>query len=122
MPMRVKKLPLTATRKVQIRNKRNCRRGKLRLQRVQAVAENQRKGHNEQPDDFTRTKRVFAENLEHIGKQRDAGAEKDEAYEIERRGLFLAIVGQMEIDHQQPCYADGNVYEENVSPIEIAKD
>ena len=94
----------------------------MRLQRVQAVAENQRKGHNEQPDDFARTKRVFAENLEHIGKQRDAGAERDEAHEIERWGLFLAIVGQMEIDHQQPGYADGNVYEENVSPIEIAKD
>jgi hypothetical protein len=28
----------------------------------------------------------------------------------------------MEIDHQQPGYADGNVYEENVSPIEIAKE
>ena len=74
--------------------------GKLRLQRVQAVAEHQRKGHDEQPDDFARRKRVFAENLEHIGKQRDAGAEKDEAHEIERWRLLLPIVGQMEIDHQ----------------------
>jgi hypothetical protein len=65
---------------------------------------------------------VFAEDFEHIGQQRDAGAEEDEADGVERMGLLFAVVGQMQVDHDQADEADGNVEEEDDAPVEVADD
>jgi hypothetical protein len=37
---------------------------------------------------------MVAEHLQHVGQQRDARAEQDEADDVERVALVLAIVGQ----------------------------
>ena len=46
-------------------------------------------------------KRVLAEDFEHIGEQRDAGAEEDQADDVERMRLVFAVVGQVQIDQDQ---------------------
>ena len=65
---------------------------------------------------------MFAEDLQHVGQQCDAGAEQDEADDIERPGALLAIVRQMQIDHQQTDQADRDVHEEDDSPVQVADD
>ena len=42
---------------------------------------------------------VLAEHPEHIGQERDAGAEQDQANDVERVRIFLAVVGQI-LPHQ----------------------
>src|ERR1700685_1597851 len=64
---------------------------------------------------------MFSEHLEHVGKQGDARAEEDEPNCVEGMCL-LAIVGQMEIDHNQPDQADRDVEEKDDAPVEIADD
>ncbi len=86
MPRRVKKLPLTAARKVRMRNRLRRSSGNAVLRRVQSIAGQQRDGNRQQAQDFARAQRVFAEYFQHIGQQRDAGAEQDEADDIERIG------------------------------------
>ena len=52
---------------------------KLDLRRVQPVACQQRDGNRQQSQDFGNAQRMFAENLQHIRQQRDAGAKQNEA-------------------------------------------
>ena len=65
---------------------------------------------------------MFAEDFEHIGEQRDAGAEEDEADDIEGMACLFAVVGQMEIDHDEADEADGDIEEEDDAPVEVADD
>ena len=64
---------------------------------MQSIARQQRDGNRQQPQDFAHAQRMFAEHLQHIRQQRDAGAEQDEADNIERI-RFFAVVRQMQID------------------------
>src|ERR1035441_3188360 len=64
---------------------------------------------------------MFTEYLQYIRQQRDAGAKEDEAYGIERIGLF-AVVRQMQIDHAQTDEADRKVHEKDDSPMKISDD
>ena len=46
----------------------------------------QQEGNGQQSQYFASAQGVFAEHLQHIRKQRDAGAEEDESDEVERSG------------------------------------
>ncbi len=64
---------------------------------------------------------MFAEDLQHIGQQRDAGAKENEADEIERI-RFFAVIGQMQIDQDQAGEADGKIHEEDDPPVKVSDD
>ena len=64
---------------------------------------------------------VLAEDFKHIGEQRDAGAEEDEADGVEGMGLF-AVVGQVEVDQDEAEEADGDVEEEDDAPVQVVDD
>ena len=68
---------------------------------MQPVADKKGRGDRKQAEDFASAQGMFAEDFEDIGEQGDAGAEEDEAEQVERRCVLLAIVGQMEIDQDQ---------------------
>ena len=77
----------------------------------------------EQADEFgVVLEGVLAEDFEDVGKQRDSGAEEDEADDVERIGALFAIVGQVAIDEVETDEADRNVDEKNEAPVEIADD
>ena len=69
-----------------------------------------------------RAQGVLAKDFQHIGKQRDAGAEKNQANDIKRIGVLFAIVGQMAVDQVQADQADRDVHEEDQSPVKIRDD
>ena len=99
MPRRVTKLPLTAARKVRMRNRLESQQRILRSSwRAARSPPAARATIASRPSDFARAQRVLAEHFQHIGKQRDAGAEQDQADDVERIGVLFAIVGQMPID------------------------
>ncbi len=94
MPRRVTKLPTDGGAERAEAEEREAQQRVKRLRGVQAVAGEQRERDEEQADDFAGAQRVLAENFEHVGEQRDAGAEEDEADDVERIGVLFAIVGQ----------------------------
>src|ERR1017187_1653517 len=65
---------------------------------------------------------MFAEDLQYIRQQSDAGAEENESDDIKRVGLLFAVVGQMQMDEDQACEADGDIEEEDEAPVQIADD
>ena len=65
---------------------------------VQPIACEERQGDGQEAQDFARTERVFTEDFQHVGEQRDAGAEQNQADCIERVGFF-AVVGEMAVHH-----------------------
>src|ERR1700722_3884007 len=89
---------------------------------MKQVAANQRQGNRQQAQDFAGTQRMFAENFQHVRQQGDSGTKQKEPGNIERVGLFLAVVGQMQIHHKQTDDPYWNVHEENKSPVQIADD
>src|ERR1700676_1854117 len=89
---------------------------------MQQVAANQRQGNRQQSQNFACTQRMFAENLQHVRQQRDSGTKQNEPDNIERLGIFLAVVGQMQIHHQQTDEPYRNVHEKNKSPVQVAND
>ena len=95
--------------------------GKRGLRRMQSIARQQQDGNRQQPQNFAHAQRMFAEYLQHIRQQRDAGAKEDEADNIEGIGLF-AVVRQMQIDHEQTDEADRKVHEKDDSPVKISDD
>ena len=99
MPRRVKKLPLTAARKVRMRNRLSASKGNGVFAACKSIACQQQDGNRQQPQDLAHAQRMFAEYLQHIGQQRDAGAEEDEAHEIERIRTFR----DSPADADRPC-------------------
>ena len=76
---------------------------KRRVAALQAVASEQRERRApSRPSISRRAQSVLAEHFEHVRQQRDAGAEQDQADDVERMRLGLAIVGQMAINEIQP--------------------
>ena len=65
---------------------------------------------------------MFAEDLQNIGKQRDARAEEDEANMIEGMGVLFAKVRKMKIDENQPNHANRDIEEEDDTPVKVAND
>ncbi len=90
--------------------------------RVQPIANEQGKRKNKHAGDLAAAERMFAEHFEHIGQERNTGAEEDEADDVERMSLFFAVVGQMQIDHDQADEANGNIEKENDAPMEVTDD
>ncbi len=66
MPRRVKKLPLTAARKVRMPKQAQSQQRKRDLRRMQSVARQQRNGDRQQPHNLAHAQRMFAEYLQHI--------------------------------------------------------
>src|SRR5579863_1430072 len=64
---------------------------------------------------------MFAEYLQHVRKQRDAGAKEDEADYIERIG-FLAVIRQMPVDHVKTGEANRQIHEKDDAPVQIPDD
>ncbi len=60
---------------------------------VKRVGQEQDDGKREEAQDGARLQGVFAEYFQHVGKQRNARAEKKQADDIERVGVLFAIVG-----------------------------
>ena len=89
---------------------------------VQGISREQRQGHSQQPSDFARAQGMFSEYLQHIGEQRDARAEEDEADKIERMGVLFAKVRQMKKDDNQPDHANRDIQEEDDTPVKVADD
>ena len=87
---------------------------------MQAVTGQERKGDGQQAQDFQAAQGVFAEHFEHVRKERDAGAEENEADDVERAGVFFAVVREMPIDQVQAQKANGEIDEEDDAPVKIA--
>src|SRR5580704_10783307 len=87
---------------------------------MQQVPPDKGQGDYQQPQNLSRTQRVLTKNLKRIRQQRDAGAKENESDNIERDGLFFAIVGHMQIDHQQAQEPNRNIHEENESPMQVS--
>ena len=112
MPSRVKKLPLTAAPKVRMRNRSQIQQRKCNPRRVQSIAEDERERNRQQPDNFSKRQRVLAEYLQHIRQQRHAGTEQNEPDNVERLGIFFAIIRQMQIDQNEAGDADWKIHKE----------
>ena len=82
---------------------------------MESVGSEKRDGDREKPENFGRAQRMLAKDFQHIGEQRDPGAEKNQADDIKRIGVLFAIVGQMAVDEIQANEADRNVHEERSS-------
>jgi len=65
---------------------------------------------------------MLAEYLQHIRQQPDPGPEEDEANDIERRGLLFAVIGQMQVYHQQAGNPNRDVHEKDESPVKVSDD
>lgn len=65
---------------------------------------------------------MLAEDFEHVREQRDSGAEENEADEVERMGVWLAEVGKVDVDEDEASDADGDVEEEDISPVKVVND
>ena len=65
---------------------------------------------------------MLAENLQHVREQRDAGAEQDQADDIETMHAALAKIGQVKIDQHQAGEANGKVDEKDDAPREVSDD
>ena len=123
MPMRVKKLPPTAARKVRMRNRAELQQREAPCGRAQPVAEQQRdREHQAAPSICAAAQTVLAEDLEHVGQQRDAGAEQHQPDDIERWRLLVAVVGQMAVHEVEAEQPDRHVEEEDDAPVQVADD
>ena len=59
---------------------------------VEPVAGEQGEREGGEGSDFEAAEGVLAEDFQDVGEERDAGAEEDEAYDVEGMGVF-AVVG-----------------------------
>src|SRR5271168_431909 len=89
---------------------------------MQSVACEQGERKCQASQDFRRGQRVLSKDFEDVGKQRHAGAEKNQPDYVERIGALLAVVRQVEIDQDQADKSDGNIDEENEPPVQVTDD
>ena len=65
---------------------------------------------------------MLPEYLQNIGEECNAGAEQDQTENIERMGVLLPIIRQVQIHQNETGNADGQVYEENHPPMQVSHD
>ena len=75
--------------------------GKRRPRRAKSIAGQQQGGNRQHAQHFAPAQRVLAEHLQYIRQQSDAGTEQQQSGDIQRMRMLLAIVRQVEIDHEQ---------------------
>ena len=123
MPSRVKKLPLTAALNVRMRNRLNCSNGNAIRRRMQPIAGDQRQRNRQAAPEFRRVLSVCSPN---ISSTYDSSAmpEPNRMSPTISSGLgsLFAIIGQMQIDHQQTDEADRNIHEKDESPMKVSDD
>ena len=90
--------------------------------RMQAVGGEQRSRDRQQSHHFAPAQGVLAEHFEHIGEQRDSGAEDDEPDQIQPIISGGAVVRKVPVHQYQADQADRDVDEENDAPVKIADD
>ena len=56
-----------------------------------SIAQEQHDGKRQETQNFTAAQRVLAEDFQDVGEQGDAGAEKNQADDIERIGAFAIV-------------------------------
>ena len=64
---------------------------------------------------------MFAKHLQHVGKQCDAGSEKNQAGHIQRISM-LAVIRQVQVNQDQTGEANRNIHEENQPPVQVSDD
>ena len=89
---------------------------------MQPIADEQRQRQRQQAEHLAKRQGVIAEDLQHIGQQGDARAEQDKPDDIERLGVFFAIIGKMQINQDQAGDPDRQIGEKDESPVEISDD
>ena len=96
--------------------------GKLDAPRPHSVSDETNCGHGQQRQQRAAAQRMFAKHFQHICQQPDAQAEQNQSAEIERRRIFLPVIGQMAIDKIKTKQADRQVDEKNQPPMKITDD
>src|ERR1700722_10910987 len=89
---------------------------------MKSVPRKQSYGQRQEPEHLQRTQRMLAEYLQHIRQQCDTGAEEDQSHGIQRMGIILAKIRQVQVDEDQTCESDRDVEEENEAPVQITHD
>src|ERR1700678_1179808 len=87
---------------------------------MKAVAKQKREGYAKHARNFQSVQCVFAEDFQHIGQQRDAAPEQDEADNVEWRRFCFAIIGKMQVDEHQPEKANRHIQKEYRPPMEVS--
>ena len=96
--------------------------GKRRQGGTDAVAGQHHGGEREQAQHLGAGQAMLAEDLQHVGHERNAAAEQHQADDIERVAVRLAVVRQVAIDEVDTQQADRHVDEEHSAPVEIGDD
>ncbi|CAL4868977.1 hypothetical protein MMA231_03267 [Asticcacaulis sp. MM231] len=89
---------------------------------MKAVAEDQKQRDGQKPHYAAGAEAMFTEDFQHIGQERHARTEQDEAQHIQRTRGFFAVVRHVETDEQKAQDADRNIDEEDDPPVQVVND
>src|SRR6185295_4686404 len=101
---------------------REAEEGELAARGVVGVGEQEDEGEGDEEEFFTEGQGVLAEDLEDVGEDGDAGAEEDEAGEVDGLATGGAEVGHVQVGHDEAEQADGDIDEEDGAPVEPGDD
>ena len=89
---------------------------------MEDVAEQQGDRDREEARDLARAERGLAEHFQHVREDRDPRAEQNEPDDVERIAVLGTEIREMPVHHVQAKEPDGQVHEEDRSPVQKADD